>query len=755
MQGALLRSETQTIVLVGNYLPRKCGIATFTTDLLTALAIEVPEAHCWAVAMNDIPEGYRYPARVRFEVQDKRLTEYRLAADFLNMNQVDIICLQHEFGIFGGNAGSHVIELLSNLRMPVVTTLHTVLTEPDPTQRSVFEQIIRFSDRLVVMSHKAGEILREVYHIPEEKIVLIHHGIPDVPFVDPNYYKDQFGVEGRKVILTFGLVSPGKGIEYMIDALPEIVRQYPETTYLVLGATHPHVLREQGEAYRLSLQLRAKERGVNEHVIFHNRFVTLEELCEFLGAADIYVTPYLGEAQIVSGTLAYALGAGKATISTPYWYATEMLGDGRGRIAPFRNAEALAAEVIDLFDHEVERHAMRKRAYNFCREMIWKEVARQYLEVFAQVKHERERAPRRVFHIKTLKHTTPELPKPNFNHLALLTDDTGILHHAVFTVPDRSHGYNTDDNARALLAASMAQKIVNDDKRLSGLAHRYLGFLQYAFDETTRRFHSRLSYDRRWLDEVDSEICQGRAIWGLGVTVGFSTSTSLTGAALRLFERALPTMVDLQSPQTLAFALVGIHAYLRRFSGDSEARRIREILASRLFERYQANAVEEWPWIEPVVAEAAAKIPQALLMSGQWLQKQEMIEAGTRSLDWLLRLQTNTEGYFAPIGNHGWFAQDGQPARFDQQPIETMNTIEACIEAYHVTGEQQWVTQARRCFNWFLGQNDLKTPLYDYTTGGCCDSLTADGPNQNQGAEAAIAWLLSLLHIYALGSTSE
>lgn len=751
MKGGLLHSEAHTIVLIGNYLPRKCGIATFTTDLLTALAAEVPDAHCWAIAMNDILQGYRYPVEVRFEVHDKHLTEYRLAADFLNMNQVDVVCLQHEFGIFGGGYGSHILELISNLRMPVVTTLHTVLNNPNSGQRTTFEKIAQCSDCLIVMSQKAADMLQEVYQIPQEKIVLIHHGIPDVPFVDPNYYKDQFGVEGRKVILTFGLVSPGKGIEYMIDALPEIVKKYPETTYIVLGATHPHILREQGESYRLSLQLRAKERGVNDYLIFHNRFVELRELCEFLGAADIYITPYLEEAQIVSGTLAYALGAGKATISTPYWYAEEMLNNGRGRVVPFRNAEALSAEIIDLFDHEVERHAMRKRAYNFCREMIWKEVARQYLAVFADVRSERERFPKGVFHTKTLHQTTPELPKPRFDHLELLTDDVGMLHHATFAIPDRIHVYRTDDNARALIVVLMAQELVTDYNALNALACRYLGFLQYAFDETTRRFHNRLSYDRQWLDDAGSEECHCRAIWGLGVAVGFSKSTSLTGAALQLFEHALPVLVDFQSPRALALGLVGVHAYLRRFSGDSEVRRIREILATKLFDLYQANVTAEWPWIESSITNGYAKIPQALIMSGQWMQRWEMVEAGIQTLDWLVRHQTSDEGHFAPIGSHGGFSHGEEAARFDQQPIETMNMIEACLEAYHLTGEQLWIIEARRCFNWFLGQNDLKIPLYDYTTGGCCDSLTADGPNQNQGAEATVAWLLALLQMNSIG----
>jgi glycosyltransferase involved in cell wall biosynthesis len=741
-----------TIAFIGNYVPRQCGIATFTTDLLEAVAVEAPNVNCWAVAMSDVPEGYPYPSRVRFELNQKNASDYRLAADFLNMNLVDAVCLQHEFGIFGGQHGSLILQLLDSLRMPIVTTLHTVLNEPDRGQKTVFEELCRLSDRLVVMSHKAEAILREVYNIADEKIMFVHHGIPDVPFVDPSFYKDQFGVEGRKVILTFGLVSPGKGIEHMIDALPRIVSRDPKTAYLVVGATHPHVKREEGESYRLGLQLRASDQGVEDHLIFHNRFVDLKELCEFLGAADIYVTPYLNKRQIVSGTLAYALGAGKATISTPYWYATEMLAEERGRLVPFQDPDALADQVIDLLHRETERHAMRKRAYTFCRSMIWKEVARRYLEIFSEAKSERERQRRTVFHNKTLEEIPYDLPQVKLDHLKLLTDDVGILQHAKFVVPDRSHGYCTDDNARALIAVLMAYDLLSEDRELVELACRYLAFVNHAFDTGNGRFHNLMGYDRKWLDQESTDDTQGRAIWGLGMAVALAKSESLVGAALNIFEQALPMATDLRSPRAVAFALVGIHAYLRRFSGDSEARRVRATLAEFLFGIYQAQATEDWPWIEDTVTYSNGKIPQALLLSGQWLQRGDMTEASLRSLAWLLEIQTDPEGHFVPIGNHGWFSRDGHRARFDQQPVEAQNMIEACIEAYRVTGDREWILKARCCFDWFLGRNDLHVPLYDYKTGGCCDGLTPDGPNQNRGAESTVAWLVSLLTLNLLAN---
>jgi len=740
------------IAFIGNFLPRRCGIATFTTDLLRAVSEAAPGNNCFAVVMNDTPKGYRYPSEVRFEVNQKNLNDYQLAADFLNMSQLDFVCLQHEYGIFGGNDGGYIVELLGNLRMPVVTTLHTVLREPTPGQKDVLEKIAEYSDRLVVMSRAAEKMLGEIYAVPPEKIVMIPHGIPDMPFVDPNYYKDQFGVEGKTVLLTFGLISPGKGIEYMIEALPRIVKERPDVVYIVLGATHPHILKEQGESYRHSLQRLAVDRGIDKHIIFHNRFVELDELCEFLGAADIYVTPYLGREQIVSGTLAYSLGVGKALVSTPYWYAEELLDEGRGRIVPFRDSDAIAEQVLDLLGNNVERHAMRKRAYTFCRGMIWKEVARRYMEVFAQVREERETRPRFGISLMTLEKTSPELPQINFDHLIRMTDDTGMLQHAKYVVPDRAHGYCTDDNARALISSLMGMNMVSDNGEVFDLACRYMSFLYQAFNEETGRFRNFMSYDRRWVENTGSEDSHARAVWGLGMTVGISENKELTRVALGLFEKALPALLSMTAPRAWAFGLVGIHAYLRHFGGDSEVRRIRDELADRLLTAYRDNASEDWPWVENIVTYANAKIPQALLLSGQWLGRGEMVEAGLRSLDWLVKMQKCPDnGHFAPVGNRGWLTREsGVRARYDQQPIEAMNMIEASIEAWNVTGDSKWLDTARMCFNWFLGRNDLNTPLYDYITGGCRDGLTPDGANDNQGAESTLAWLLSLMFMHSL-----
>jgi glycosyltransferase involved in cell wall biosynthesis len=748
----LHHSHPHKIALIGNYLPRQCGIATFTADLLTALSDESPASECWAVVMNDVPEGYHYPAQVRFEVNQRILHDYQLAADFLNMNKVDVVCLQHEFGIFGGDNGSYVLDMLVNLRMPIVTTLHTILKEPSSEQMTIIKRIAQLSDRLIVMSEKAVHILKEVYDVPATKIAFIPHGIPDVPFIDPNFYKDQYGVEGRKVILTFGLLSPGKGIETMINALPMIVKENPDVVYIVLGATHPHVKKVKGEAYRMSLQQRARELGVGEHIIFHNRFVELKELCEFLGAADIYVTPYLNREQIVSGTLAYALGSGKATVSTPYWYAEEMLADGRGCLFPFNDSRALANKINSLFSNDVERHAIRKRAYTFCRDMTWKEVARKYLDIFSEIKYERENAPRPVFRVKTMSAVPIEVPQPKLDHIIRLTDNVGIIQHAKYIVPDRYHGYCTDDNARALIAVLMAKDMIEDNEIFTNLACTYMSFLHHAFNEETGRFRNFMGYDRRWLEEVGSEDSHGRAMWGLGEAIAMAESFNIRAVAQNIFEKALLQVLEFKSPRTWAFTVVGTLAYLRRFSGDSEVRRIHEKLANKLLIQYKNNASADWPWLEDTLNYANGKIPQALIMSGSYLHQTDMLQAGLECLKWLVEIQTDEKGHFVPVGNKGWYKKGGEKARFDQQPLEAFHIIEACREAYRATNDFVWLKYAQNCIEWFLGRNDLNIPLYDHKTGGCYDGLQATGPNLNQGAESTLVCFLSLLTFNQLRS---
>ncbi len=736
-----------SIAVIGNYLPRQCGIATFTTDLVEALTAEAPGINCWAAAMNDKPEGYPYPENVRFEINQNKLTDYRTASQFLNISQPDIVCVQHEFGIYGGLAGSHLLKLLGDLRMPVVTTLHTVLKDPAPEYRAVMGKLADLSDKLVVMSHRAVDFLKDVYDVPEDKIVFIHHGIPDTPFIDSSFYKDKFGVEGKKVLLTFGLLSPNKGIENVLRALVAVIKKHPDLVYIILGATHPNILKFHGDEYRIMLQQMVLKLGLGEHVIFQNRFVEIKELCEFLGIADIYVTPYLEEAQITSGTLAYAMGTGKAVISTPYWYATEMLAEGRGRIVPFRDPEAMAEQIIDLLDNDIERHAMRKKAYVFTRDAVWKEVSRKYLQIFSEVRQTRTRNPRpRHSYVENIKAITHfELPEIKLDHLKAFTDDTGILQHANYTIPDRSHGYCTDDNARALLVAAIGQKyLLTNGFGLDSLSSHYLGFLLYAYNDENGRFRNFMTYSRKWMEEVGSEDSHGRSIWCLGKAVAFLDNPGHLAMSTTLFSKALRVVETFRSPRAIAFCLVGMHAYLDKFSGDSEVRRIRKVLADRLFEQFKNHASDDWPWPEDALNYANGKLPHALILSGHGLQRKDMIDMGLRALKWLLSITTEDK-HFVPIGSNGWYEKDGPKARFDQQPIEANAMVEACVEAFNITRDQDWFENAAMCFNWFLGQNDLNMPLYDPKTGGCRDGLMADGINQNEGAESTLAWLLSLM----------
>jgi glycosyltransferase involved in cell wall biosynthesis len=746
-------SDIRKIAFLGDYLPRKCGIATFTTDLRCAVAAEFPAMQCLVVPVNDLTGGYDYPAEVRFEIAEQDLPSYLRAADFLNITDVDVVCVEHEFGIFGGPAGSHVLALLRELQMPIVTTLHTVLREPNTEQRRVMRDLIRLSTRLVTMTERGQQFLREVYQAPEAKIDLIPHGIPDMPFADPNYFKDEFGVAGKQVLLTFGLLSPNKGIEYALRALPDIIREFPNIVYIVLGQTHPNLLRDEGEAYRLSLARLAKDLGVQRHVVFFNRFVELEELMRFIGAADIYLTPYLTESQITSGTLAYAFGAGNAVVSTPYWHAAELLTAERGKLVPFRDAGAIAVAVVELLRDEPLRHSMRKNAYKLGRDMVWSRVAQLYMKSFEQARQDHSFVGRKSSPIKTLDEQPGLLPGIKLEHLFRMSDSTGIFQHASFTVPNFAEGYCTDDNARALVLALRLQKLGHGSPRLGAQAATYAAFLNHAFDRKRGRFRNFMSFDRHWLEEVGSEDCQGHALWALGLCVSQAGQGSFQMLAAELFEQALPVAAEFMSPRALAFTLIGIEEYLRRFSGDRRANQIRESLTAKLLQRYTDAATGEWQWFEEVVSYANAKLPHAMILSGRCLNNGTMLELGLKTLRWLIKIQTSDAGSFRPIGSNGFYPRGKERAVFDQQPIEAQVTISACIEAYQATGDMFWVTEARRAFEWYLGRNDLGLALYDSTTGGCRDGLHVDRLSQNQGAESTLAFLLSLAEMQALQNT--
>ena len=737
------------MAFIGNYLPRRCGIATFTTDLSSAMAAEYGAERLFAIPVNDPNSSYQYPEQVRLELDQEDRASYERAAEFLNFNGNDLVCLQHEYGIYGGIAGSHVLTLLRRLKMPLVTTLHTVLREPDTNQRAVLEEISQLSDRLVVMSELAASLLRDVYDVPGSKIDLIPHGVPDIPFMDPNYFKDQFGTEGQYVLLTFGLLSPNKGIENVIRSLPAILEKHPNVVYLVSGVTHPHILKREGESYRMQLEELAAQLGISSQVVFTNRFVSTEELIEHVGAADIYITPYRQEAQVVSGTLAIALGAGKAIISTPYWHAKELLGDGRGILVPFDDPSSIAQATIRLLENEAERHAMRKRAYLQSRSTTWPKTAQAYMATFQRARIERALLPRPSLLDNSVVHATDRLPELNTAHLSALTDDTGILQHAIFSLPNSSEGYTTDDNARALIVATLLSDCAEVDPKLhSTFAHRYLAFLWLAFDLNAGRFRNFLSYDRRWLEEIGSEDSHGRALWALGTVLGHSGDAGLRGAAGRLFEAAEPATMMLSSPRAWAFSILGMQAYLDWFPGDRLIQGARNALANKLLDVYERTHTGAWLWFEKSLSYSNARLPQALLIAGMRSGNSRMVEVACESLNWLIAEQHRDDpAVFVPIGSRGFFIPGEEKARFDQQPVEACATISACLQAYRSTNEGRWLDEARCAFRWYLGINDLRVPLYDEITGGCRDGLHPERVNENQGAESSLSFLMSLLEM--------
>ena len=635
------------VAMIGNHSPRQCGIATFTTDLSDALSNRFSELDCFVLAMNEPGKRHAYPPRVRFEIAESDVASYRRAADFLNVNTVDVASVQHEYGIFGGKAGNHLLILLRELRMPIVSTLHTILAEPNPLQRAAMDELTRLSERLVVMSEHGASLLTSVHGVDPRKIDLIPHGIPSVASASRS--KDQLGVEGKAVILTFGLLSPDKGIEHVIDALPNILERFPNTVYIVLGATHPHVKERHGETYRLMLENRAKLLRVDSNMIFHNRFVSQEELTEFLAAADIYITPYLKPEQITSGTLAYAVGSGRAVISTPYWYARELLSDGRGILVPWRDPTAIAREVIDLLGDDEKRLAMSKRAADYGRNMRWPAVAQSYLKSFERARSDHADGLRAAFQAKTLAKRPAELPELNLGHLDIMTNQTGLLQHAAFTVPSYSDGYCIDDNARALLLMALVEDAGTEEVRtVRSLTSRYLAFVRYAFNKDCGKFRNFMTYDRRWLEEAGSEDSHCRTLWALGTIIGRSEDPGKRSLGGDLFHAALPVVSEFTSPRAWAFTLLGVDEYLRAFQGDSSVQSIRQDLAAKLLDIFRRASRPDWPWFEDSLTYCNARLSQALLVSGARMGDDEMTATGLRSLEWLASVQCSSDGYFAP-----------------------------------------------------------------------------------------------------------
>lgn len=737
------------IAVIGNSLPRRCGIATFTTDLQTALATTQPDLETCIVAMTDRGQAYDYPPTVAFEIKDGNVEDYSRAADFLNAGQYDAVCLQHEFGIFGGEAGADILALLSRLTMPVVTTFHTVLADPTAKQRTVMARIVEASSKVVVMANKGRELLREVYRVPDDKIEIIAHGIPDAAFVESDAAKARLGFERRSVILTFGLLSPNKGIEVMIDAMPSILKHCADAVYVVLGATHPNLVRNQGEAYREGLMARVRELGIDDHVVFLDRFVDQATLLEFISMCDVYVTPYLNEAQMTSGTLAYSFGLGKPVVSTPYWHACELLADGCGVLVPFGDAVAIGNEIAALLTDDARRQAMSQRAYAASRMMIWERTAERYMSVF---EHARQGHRPKVLARAEISAPEPRAPAPpemQIGHFLSMCDDTGLFQHAVHSVPDRAHGYCVDDNARALLLAC-ALNGPGEQPLSDVLTTRFAAFVQHAWNPDTGQFRNFMGFDRNWLEHKGSEDSHGRTLWALGEAARDDASPSRRRWAAALFAQALSTVETFSSPRAWAFTLLGLDAYCAVAPHDLHAGEIRHSLADRLMSCLAAVETPDRVWFEDGLAYDNARLPQALMLTGMATQTGEYRDAGLRSLRWLMTQQTTAAGHFRPVGTAGFGEQRQHPRAFDQQPVEATATIAACLTAWRADGDVEWKAMAARAFAWFLGSNDLSVALVDPHTGSCRDGLHPDRANENRGGESVVCYLLGLAEMRQL-----
>jgi glycosyltransferase involved in cell wall biosynthesis len=722
------------IALLGNHSPRRCGIATFTGDFASALLRGFPDIAVDIYAMNDAGSAYDYPPQVVQGIDEANPIAYADAARAIGASGADLLWVQHEYGIFGGPAGSHLLRLLDRITIPVIVTLHTVLTNPNEDQRRVLEAVVRRASRVVVMAERGRRILTEVHGISRDKIVVIPHGIADRPLLDTADFKERFGLAGRKTVLTFGLLSPNKGIETMIRAMPRIVTAEPDVMYTVLGATHPHLVAREGERYRDQLTALAAELGVAGQVRFVDAFVDVEDLLDQLCAADLYVTPYLNPAQITSGTLSYAVGLGKPVISTPYWHAEELLADGVGALVAFDDPEGFARRIIELLSDDALREDMRARAYARGRTMTWASVADQAIGLARAVTAE---APVR------LPMRTPPIdikPRPSLLAVRRMSDSCGIFQHSIFSVPDRAHGYCLDDNARALI---LAHRVGEDGPDLDRLVATYCSFIQNAWNADVGRFRNFMSYRREWLEEVGSDDSFGRGLWATGITAAEAARHDIRVWALHLFEQVASRAIELESSRAAAFSILGADAVLEAHPGHSQALTLVETLSRRILARLRAARREGWIWFEDVLAYDNARLPEALLRAGRRLGDRAMIDEGLRSLEWLDAMQTAEEGHFRAIGTESFGRPHSPPLPFDQQPLEAWATIEAAEIAYAVSGDPRWLTTARHAFGWYLGRNDLGLHMATLQDGGCYDGLMPDRANLNQGAESVLAFQLA------------
>ena len=737
----MVKSPPKKIVFISSYLPRKCGIATFTSDLIESTSLAAKgDFGPLVVAMRSEDQKYNDP--VKFEIRQDVKSDYICAADYINFSHVDAVCVQHEFGLFGGEAGSYLSLLLNRLKAPVITTLHTILDDPSPAHHKSMVEVCDASYRVITMNERGVSMLRDIYNISSRKVKLIAHGIPDLPFVDSNYYKHKFGLEDRKTILTFGLISKNKGIEVMLRAMPTIVKAEPSVMYIVLGMTHPNVLKQEGESYRFGLQQIVKDLNLQEHVIFYNRFVNDQELHNFLCAADIYVTPYLNSKQLTSGTLSFAVGTGKAVVSTPYWAAMELLADGRGKLVSSGDSGQMAQAIIEILQNNSLFYSLRRKAYEYGRSRTWPKIGQAYWKLFSA-----KRLPLRIAVRTTLSAdetiSNIEVPEPSLDHLKKLTDDTGLYQHAKYTIPNREYGYCTDDNARAVIAMTRYYAQYPEPQALQ-LLDTYLSFIIHSQnnDGSIRNF---MHFNRSWSDSEPAHDAFGRVLWAFGTVMAKPPTPEYLSVATECFDKSVQH-VQKQHPKGMAYSILGMSDYLKQFPGASDIKRQMELAADSLVTQYQENSYPDWQWFEDILTYDNAALPHALFVAGLAFENKKYLEIAEQSCEFLISNIFNGK-HFSFVGCKGWYERGGTKAQFDQQPIEAASTVMMLRAAYDATQNNRFLTLQRKTFDWFLGRNDLDIPLYDFRTKGCNDGLIRDGVNTNQGAESTLSFLLSLLEI--------
>jgi len=731
---SLPRRQASWIVCLATFSPRQCGIATFTADLTNAIdQMFGPSVKSKIVAMNlSEVSHFPYPDKVILQISQPREEDYVNAANKLNqLKEVKLVNIQHEFGIFGGEYGSHLLLFLKKLQKPIVTTFHTVLPDPDERMRDIVAAIMKYSKGIIVMTHSSREILKKDYGLDPDRIQVIPHGIHHVPYRTSKYAKSALGFYGKLILSTFGFLNPSKGIEYVIEALPAVVEKFPNVRFLVAGVTHPAVLGQEGETYRNFLIKKVYELGLSNYVSFYNTYFVVNKLLQFLEATDVYLSPSLNPNQAVSGTLSYALGSGRPVISTAFAQAKQDITSEVGILIDFKNPQAFTDAIIKLISNNELCLQMGKNAYFRTRHMTWENVALSYMKYFSQFAPELTLGQRKF-------------PPIKLEHLAKLTDNFGIIQFTKLTEPDLSSGYTLDDNARALIAVALHYKKFGAHSALK-LASIYLNFL-YRMAKPDGYFdnyvNSNRAIDRQRNIKENSEDPSARALYALAlVSITKQIPKRFRKQAHSFFEQSFQKNIAFSSPRAIAFYIKALNCLLSKWKEPKTLAVLRSC-CEQLIILYEKSRSLDWEWFEPYLTYSNAILPEALLFGYKITGERRYLEVAEKTLNFLIK-NTFKDDIYMPIGQGGWFFKEGMRSYFDQQSEDTAATVKTLNTMFQVTNRRQYEELASIAFNWFLGNNVLRQVVYDRTTGGCYDGIGEKFINLNQGAESTISYLLA------------